>query len=122
MQRIAKMPPIKVNVDRTLQDGEVLPLAGGVRIVATPGHTFGHASLYLERSKTLIAGDALTSGDGTLHGPSAQATPDMQTAGQSVGKLADLDVQSVVAYHGGVVREDANGQLKRVAGEMAGTV
>lgn len=119
MQRISSLPPVKVKVDRALHDGEVLALAGGVRIVATPGHTFGHASLYLERSKTLIAGDALTSNAGTLHGPSAQATPDMKTAGESVNRLAELAVQTIVTYHGGVVSEDASGQLKRVAAEMA---
>lgn len=120
MRRMSAIPPIQVKVDRALKDGEVLPLAGGVRIIATPGHTFGHTSLYLERSKTLIAGDALTSDTGTLHGPSTQATPDMKTAGESVGKMAGLDVQSIVTYHGGVVSEGANEQLSRVAGELAG--
>ncbi|GAA4019750.1 MBL fold metallo-hydrolase [Deinococcus rubellus] len=120
LRRMSAMPPVKVKVDRALHDGEVLPLAGGVKVVATPGHTFGHASLYLERSQTLITGDAMTSNTGTLHGPSAQATPDMKTAGESVGKMAGLDVQTVVTYHGGVVHEGANEQLSRVVGEMAG--
>ena len=121
LQRISTMPPMTVKVDRALKDGEVLPMAGGVRVMATPGHTFGHASLYLERTKTLIAGDAMTSQGGTLHGPSAQATSDMQTAGQSVGRLAKLDVDAIVTYHGGVVSDKANEQLKRVAAELAGT-
>ncbi|MDV6374219.1 MBL fold metallo-hydrolase [Deinococcus arenicola] len=118
LQRISKMPPIQVSVDRALHDGELLPLAGGVRVVATPGHTFGHASLYLEHSKTLITGDAMTSDTGTLHGPGVQATPDMAAAGQSVGRMAGLDAQTIVTYHGGVVDGDASGQLKRVAAEM----
>ena len=120
LRRISAMPPVTVKVDRALHDGEVLPLAGGVRVVSTPGHTFGHASLYLERSQTLITGDAMTSASGTLHGPNAQATPDMQTAGESVGKLAGLDVQMIVTYHGGLVHEGADEQLSRVVGELAG--
>lgn len=113
-------PRVAVKVDRNLQGGELLPLAGGVRVIATPGHTEGHISLYLERTKTLIAGDALTSDAGQLHGPREQMTPDMAAAGQSVNTLAGLDVQTIVTYHGGVVREDAGGQLGRVAAELAG--
>lgn len=106
-------------VDVALQDGDVLPLAGGVRVIATPGHTPGHLSLYLIRSKTLIAGDALVSEDGRLQGPMERATPDLISAHQSVRKLAELDVETIVCYHGGLVTDDANGQLKRVA---AGTL
>ncbi len=114
------LPRVAVRVDRALHDGEVLPLAGGVRVIMTPGHTPGHLSLFLERTGVLITGDALTSDAGQLRSPSERVTPDMQTAGQSVAKLAGLDVQTIVTYHGGVVREDATGQLARVAAEMTG--
>ena len=102
-------------VDEPLQDNSHLDLAGGVRVIFTPGHTPGHISLYLERTKTLIAGDALTAKDGQLLGPNASATPDMPLAMQSVSKLAALDVDTIVCYHGGIVSEDANGQLRRLA-------
>jgi glyoxylase-like metal-dependent hydrolase (beta-lactamase superfamily II) len=108
-------------VDEHLQDGARLDLAGGVRIVFTPGHTPGHISLYLERTKTLLAGDALLADDGRLTGPnpSPLVTPDLALAHQSVRKLAQLDVQTIVCYHGGVIRVDANEQLRRVAQECA---
>jgi glyoxylase-like metal-dependent hydrolase (beta-lactamase superfamily II) len=106
-------------IDEQLQDGTRLDLAGGVRIIFTPGHTPGHICLYLERTKTLIAGDALTANDGRLYGPNVSATPDMPTARQSVQKLAEMDVQAIVCYHGGVVHEDARGQLRRVEQELA---
>jgi glyoxylase-like metal-dependent hydrolase (beta-lactamase superfamily II) len=103
-------------VDIALHDGQVLPIAGGVKVIATPGHTPGHMSLYLIRSKTLITGDAMVSEGGQLQGPMEQATPDMESANRSVKKLAALDVETIVCYHGGLVTDDANGQLKRVAG------
>jgi glyoxylase-like metal-dependent hydrolase (beta-lactamase superfamily II) len=102
-------------VDEPLQDGALLDLAGGVRVIFTPGHTPGHMCLYHERTGTLIAGDALTSNEGQLMGPNEGATPDMPTASQSVQKLAQLDVRTIICYHGGVVNEDANAQLRRVA-------
>jgi glyoxylase-like metal-dependent hydrolase (beta-lactamase superfamily II) len=105
-------------VDEQLQDRARLDLAGGVRVIATPGHTPGHMCLYHERSRTLIAGDSLTSNDGQLMGPNEGATPDMPTASQSVRTLAQLDVQTIICYHGGAVTVDASTQLQRVAQEL----
>jgi glyoxylase-like metal-dependent hydrolase (beta-lactamase superfamily II) len=102
-------------VDVALTDGQILDIAGGVRVVATPGHTPGHMSLYLERSKVLITGDALVSDSGQLHPPMARATPDMPTAMESVRRLAQLDVEAIVCYHGGLVTENPNAQLRRVS-------
>jgi glyoxylase-like metal-dependent hydrolase (beta-lactamase superfamily II) len=107
------------HIDEQLQDGARLDLAGGVRVIFTPGHTPGHMCLYHERTRTLIAGDALTSNDGQLMGPNEGATPDMPTASQSVRRLAELDVQAIICYHGGAVTEDANQQLRRVAQGLA---
>src|SRR5215217_2330221 len=53
-----------IGVDEYLEDGERLDLAGGTRVIFTPGHTPGHLSLYLERPKVLVAGDALTAEGG----------------------------------------------------------
>jgi glyoxylase-like metal-dependent hydrolase (beta-lactamase superfamily II) len=103
-----------VGVDELLEDEERLDVAGGIRVIFTPGHTPGHLSLYLERSKVLVAGDALTAEDGYLNGPNPSMTLDVGEAARSVSRLAELDVQTVVCYHGGVVSEDANGQIRRV--------
>lgn len=107
------------HIDELLQDDARLDIAGGVRVIFTPGHTPGHISLYLEQSRTLIAGDALTANAGQLNGPSPSATPDMAQAAQSIQKLAALDLQTIVCYHGGIVDADANGQIQRVAQELA---
>ena len=108
-----------VGVVEHLEDGERLDLAGGIRVIFTPGHTPGHLSLYLERSKVLIAGDALRAERGSLNGPNPSMTLDMRTALQSIRRLADLEIDTIVCYHGGVVSEDANGQLRRVIQEVS---
>lgn len=106
----------RVPVDVSIADGETLSFAANAVAIATPGHTLGHMSLYLPTSKTLITGDALVSDAGTLNGPMEMATPDMPKALESVKKLAKLDIDTVVCYHGGLVTDDAKGQLARVAG------
>jgi glyoxylase-like metal-dependent hydrolase (beta-lactamase superfamily II) len=108
-----------VRVDEYLEDGSRLDLAGGIRVIFTPGHTPGHLSLYLERPKVLVAGDALTAEDGYLKGPNPSMTPGMRQAMQSIRRLADLEIEMIVCYHGGVVSEDANGQLRRVVQEVS---
>lgn len=125
-ERLAENPAVKAvydavgfaAIDRTVEDGDLLDVAGGVRVIFTPGHTPGHLCLFLERTKALIAGDALVSAEGNLQGPSEGATPDMATAKASVQKLAALpEVSAIVTYHGGLVAADPRGQLQRVAGE-----
>jgi glyoxylase-like metal-dependent hydrolase (beta-lactamase superfamily II) len=108
-----------VGIDEYVEDGTRLDLAGGTRVISTPGHTPGHISLYVERSKVLIAGDALTAERGSLNGPNPSMTLEMRTAIQSVRRLADLEIDTIVCYHGGVVSEDANGQLRRVIQEAS---
>jgi len=104
-------------VDQLIEDGEIL--CGGIRVIATQGHCPGHISLFVERSKILISGDALTSAEGKLAGPGVRATPDMPAAIKSVRRLAGLpEVAAIVTYHGGLVTDDPLGQLKRVADEL----
>lgn len=108
-----------VAVDEQVEDGSRLALAGETRVVFTPGHTPGHISLYLVGPKILIAGDALTAEGGYLNGPNPSVTLDMRTAVQSTQRLADLDIDTIICYHGGVVSEDANRQLRRVIREAS---
>jgi len=108
-----------VGIDEYVEDGTRLDLAGGTKVISTPGHTPGHISLYLERLKVLIAGDALRAESGSLNGPNPSMTLEMRTAIQSIRRLADLEIDTIVCYHGGVVSEDVNGQLRRVVQEAS---
>lgn len=84
---------------RALADGDTV---FGTRVVATPGHTAGHISLFDQDTGVLVAGDALNGNpDGTeVVGPNPEFSSDMNTAWESVGVLADLPVRTVLFGHG----------------------
>lgn len=49
--------PFKVT--QRVKGGETLPIAGGLKVIHTPGHTPGHISLLHNESETLITGDSI---------------------------------------------------------------
>jgi glyoxylase-like metal-dependent hydrolase (beta-lactamase superfamily II) len=59
LERWVQAPYDPVRVDVALTDGQVLDVAGGLRVVHTPGHTPGHVSLLHERSGVLVTGDVV---------------------------------------------------------------
>ncbi|MEF8851032.1 MAG: MBL fold metallo-hydrolase [Haloarculaceae archaeon] len=104
-------PPARVDVE--LVDGVTFRTAAGdMRVVATPGHSPGHVSLYLPGERLLLAADAITA-DAAFDGPEEAATPDMDAAVESVGRLADLAVERTLCFHGGLVEHDP-GRLREV--------
>jgi glyoxylase-like metal-dependent hydrolase (beta-lactamase superfamily II) len=108
-----------LRVSRTMADGEVLPYGGGTVVIHTPGHTPGHICLYVKGAKTLLAGDAMVIEEGKLLGPREQFTPDRPRALASLKKLADYDIETVVCYHGGVYRGEANRRIAEIANDKS---
>jgi glyoxylase-like metal-dependent hydrolase (beta-lactamase superfamily II) len=103
--------PPKSEVNKTVVDGENLPFCGGITIINTPGHTPGHISLYHKRSKTLIAADAMIVVDGQLLRPDPEHTHDMDLAIQSLKKLTQYDIETVICYHGGLYKDRVNQRI-----------
>jgi glyoxylase-like metal-dependent hydrolase (beta-lactamase superfamily II) len=105
---------------RVVAVDEILPLdanfsaLAGVCVVATPGHTPGHISLYLPDSQTLIAADALVIENEELKLANPQFTLDLPQAINSVKKLQILDIQTVICYHGGVMQGNITEKLAQL--------
>jgi len=47
-----------VAIDQPLTDGEMLPIAGGIEVIHTPGHCAGQVALLWRPGRMLFAGDA----------------------------------------------------------------
>ncbi|MFC6723643.1 MBL fold metallo-hydrolase [Halobium palmae] len=100
------MEPKPTPVDVRLVGGESFATrAGPMNVVATPGHAPGHVSCYFPEERLLVAGDALNVVNGELVGPREDVTPDLETAWESVGELASLDVRHAFCFHGGYVEQ-----------------
>lgn len=95
-------------VSQAVTDGDVLDIAGGIRVLATPGHTPEHMSYYWERERVLFAGDLLNTLGGTLRLTQPRITWDMAAAQASVRKVAALRPAVIVCGHGAVWRAEAD--------------
>ena len=105
----------KANVDKTIDDGEVLPFCGGITCIHTPGHTPGHMSYYLNKSKLLIAGDILQIMDGTLEKCPDFTILDKAAAAASLKKLCRYEIEMVVCYHGGFSKNNVSQRILEIA-------
>jgi glyoxylase-like metal-dependent hydrolase (beta-lactamase superfamily II) len=86
----------------------------GLRMIATPGHTAGHLSVFDPAGGLLVVGDAMTN-DGALTGANRQFTDDMDRANESVKKLARLEAGTILFGHGDPLEEGAAQQLRELA-------
>ncbi|MEU8240175.1 MBL fold metallo-hydrolase [Actinoplanes missouriensis] len=97
-----------------LKDGDEV---FGLRIVATPGHTPGHISVFEPATGVLVTGDALNN-MGQLTGANPQYTTDMVAAAASVKKLATLDVKAILPGHGEPLTTGAKEALQQLAATL----
>lgn len=98
-----------------IEDGDLLPMLGGLRVVHTPGHTPGSICLYAERLRILFTGDVLQVIRRRLTYASAFFSHDHAGARASVETLAALDVKTIALSHYPAWTDDANGALRELA-------
>jgi glyoxylase-like metal-dependent hydrolase (beta-lactamase superfamily II) len=117
MRRIpgAGFPPVAVG--ERLSDGQVLDVGGGLRIVATPGHTPGHVSLLHERTGTLITGDALFNVRQLRFSPRPLCT-DFRLNEQTAHVLGELEYERVAFTHGTEITDGAREAVRGFLSEV----
>ncbi|GAB3715434.1 MBL fold metallo-hydrolase [Spirosoma flavus] len=100
---------------QAIPDNGQIPELPDWRAIHTPGHSPGHISLFRDKDRTLLAGDAfVTTNQNAIsavatqreefHGPPAYFTCDWEAAKQSVLKLNNLNPHAAGTGHGVSVR------------------
>lgn len=98
-----------------IEDGDILPMLGGLRVIHTPGHTPGSVCLYGARDRVLFVGDTLQRRFGRVSFASRLYSDDRAAARRAVKRLAELDVETIVFSHFAALDEGAGDVLTALA-------
>ena len=101
-----------------IEDGDVLPILGGLRVIHTPGHTPGSVCLYGARDRILFVGDSLQRRFGRVGFASSLYSDDHPQARRSAKRLAELDVKTIVFSHFAALEDGAAEVLATLASRV----
>lgn len=85
---------------RPLGDGDELPVLGGLRVLAAPGHTSEQHALYSPAAGVLFAADALNTRDDRLQLTPRRITADQAAAERTAIQLLQLSPAVIACGHG----------------------
>ncbi|MCG9736527.1 MBL fold metallo-hydrolase, partial [Pseudoalteromonas shioyasakiensis] len=109
------MPPsYSAQVQHEFNEGDTLPLAGGIKVIATPGHSLGHVSFLLKRHSGIIfMGDALTNVNGQFDLPPNFV--DVAKEVQSIDNLLAENFDKIAFGHGNYISSNGKKLLQNFA-------
>jgi glyoxylase-like metal-dependent hydrolase (beta-lactamase superfamily II) len=109
--KMADMPPCEV--DREVAGGDELAIAGGISVIAAPGHTRGQVAYLWRRGSVLFAGDAAMNFLGKVR--PMPVAEDFALADASLARLAQEDFAVAGFGHGAPIRSRASKRFRRSA-------
>jgi glyoxylase-like metal-dependent hydrolase (beta-lactamase superfamily II) len=115
LNRNARFEP--VTMAAPLADGDVLDVAGGLRILHTPGHSPGHVSLLHQPSGVLITGDAIFNVFGLRRSP-AFLCSDVRMTERTAHVLGEVDYEIAAFTHGPEIRQQAREHVRRLLARL----
>ena len=98
-----------VTIDEPLTDGELLPIAGGIEVIHTPGHCAGQVALLWRPGRMLFAGDVVSNMMG-LGDP--LGFENLEEGRASQHKLASLSFDAAGFGHGQPIARDASKRFR----------
>lgn len=100
-------------IDRTMADGNMLPIAGGLRVIGTPGHCAGQVAFLWGGDRLLIGGDVFMNVIGLADPIGFE---DAVEGRKSQHRIAALDFGAVAFGHGPAITSGAAQLLRRKLG------
>lgn len=113
LARLVNRPAAAVPGAQEATAGEVREVAGGLRVLATPGHTPGHLAFLLPARGVLLAGDALCNVGRLTQPRILQRSRSQQRA--TAAQIAALDYDVLAVGHGPAITRDARARVARLA-------
>lgn len=90
-----------VEVERELEDGDLLDVMGGLRVIHVPGHTGGSIALFQREKKVLFTGDTIRNERDVLDGPPPAFSPCVEESYWYVReRILGLDFETLLPGHG----------------------
>ncbi|MGH2754247.1 MAG: MBL fold metallo-hydrolase [Actinomycetota bacterium] len=108
--KLNELPPHPVHHE--VAGGDELDVAGGMKVVDTPGHTIGHVAYLLVDPGVLFVGDAAAN---LLRLDVMPVNEDPSTAEKSFRIMAELDFEAAAIAHGRQITSDAAARFRKTA-------
>lgn len=102
-----------------LRDGQLLDVAGGLRVLHTPGHSPGHVSLLHEPTGVLITGDAIFNVLGLRRSPAYLCT-DVRLTERTAQVLGEQEYGVAAFTHGPEIRDRARERVRALLRRLGG--
>ncbi|MEY3734655.1 MAG: hypothetical protein RL347_2014, partial [Actinomycetota bacterium] len=106
-------------VAQELADGQVLDVAGGLRVIHTPGHTPGHVSLLHPDSGVLITGDSIFNMNSRMAWPTKAVCTSFRQNVETAHVLGELEYAVAAFTHGPEIRDNARVQVREFLARAA---
>ncbi len=118
LDRVFTYPPIPRPCTKIFQDGDILPILNGLKVLATPGHTNDHHSFYSPTTGVLFAGDALNTRKDRLQCTPSRITANDDAARRSAIRLLELAPAVIACGHGAPMSHHSSDQLMELFNEL----
>jgi glyoxylase-like metal-dependent hydrolase (beta-lactamase superfamily II) len=112
---LVRNDPGPARVDLMVEDGDELPVLGGMKVVHAPGHTPGSISLHFPSRGLLLVGDAMQHKLGRLMLPNRMFSRDLDLAAASIRRLATLAFDTLCFSHFRPILEGADRRVQALA-------
>ncbi|MCH2525068.1 MAG: MBL fold metallo-hydrolase [Dehalococcoidia bacterium] len=99
-------------VHETVEEDDVIPCLGGIRIMHTPGHTPGSICPVLEGPRVLFLGDSVLNNINRLSRPLMWDRNKRRELDTSLRRLRELDSDVAMFGHGPPLTDDVNNKVR----------
>lgn len=104
----------RIPIDYAISEDEVIPVAGGIRVLHTPGHTAGSVCYLIEQEGLLFSGDTIFSEFGRVSRSMPFPGTDVDSYKRSIERLLTLDFEILCGGHGSPLIGGASTKLREL--------